>query len=61
MPKVDMKNIHAYLLENANENHFLDSFEGIRFRVPHSFVEFNVHGGHRFLNFLQYGLPLGFD
>lgn len=61
MPKVDMRNILAYLLGNANENHFLDSFEGISSRVPHSFVEFNVHEGHRFLDFLQYGLPLEFD
>jgi hypothetical protein len=61
MPKVNMKYILTYLLGNANENHFLDSFEGFRFRVTHSFVKFNVHEGRRYQDSLRFGLPLKFD
>jgi hypothetical protein len=58
MPKVYMRNILAYLLGNSNENHFLNSLQGIRLRVTHSFVKFNVHGGHRYRDSLQFGRPL---
>ena len=62
MPKVVMRYIFAYhLLGNANENHFLDNFEGIRFKVAQCFVKFNVHEGLRCLDSLRFGLPLEFD